>query len=129
MDETSLMHLAERHRKWDCDAQEIRHIQWSAKQSIDRRTAGILEHQRHAVVVARQRDWSRRPVSVEFSFERIFVFKPRDATERGSFRGSKQDRRQSVAEAPMESDVSVPQRREYVARELVHEDLLPGGTT
>jgi hypothetical protein len=100
--------------------------QWSAKQSIDRYTAGILKHQRHTVVVVRQRDWSRRPVSVKFGFERIFVFKPLDATERDFFRGSKQDRRQAVAGTPLESDVSLAQRRECVAQELLHEDLLPG---
>src|SRR6202011_1037190 len=102
-------------------------VQWSAKQSIDRRTTGILKHQRHAVVVARQRDRARRPVSVKFALERIFVFKPLDGTERGFFRGNKQDRRQAVAGAPVESNVSLPQRREYVAQELVHEGLLPGG--
>ena len=121
------MHLAERPRERDRDAQEMRYVQWPAKQSIERRTAGILKHQRHAVVVVRQRDRSRRPVGVKFGLERIFVFKPLDATERGFFRGNKQDRRQAVAGAPVESDVSLPQRREYVARELVHEGLLPGG--
>jgi hypothetical protein len=59
---------------------------------FDRRTARILKHQRHAVVVVRQRDWSRRPVSVKFGLERIFVLKPLDATERGFFNGNKQDR-------------------------------------
>ena len=127
MDKASLMHPAERARERDRDAQEMRYLQWSAKQPIERRTAGILKHQRHAAVVVRQRDWSRRPVSVKFGFERIFVFKPLDATERGFFRGNKQDRRQAVAGAPVESDVSLPQRREYVARELLHEGLLPGG--
>ena len=121
------MHLAERARERDRDAQEMRDVQWSAKQSIERRTAGILKHQRHAVVVARQRDRSRRPVGVKFGFERIFVFEPLDATERRFFGGNKQDRRQAVARAPVESDVSLPQRREYVARELVHDGLLPGG--
>jgi len=91
------MHLAERPRERDSDAQEMQYMQWSAKQSIERRTAGILKHQRHAAVVVRQRDWSRRPVSVKFGFERIFVFKPRDTTERRFHRGNKQDRRQAVA--------------------------------
>jgi hypothetical protein len=45
------------------------------------RTAGVLEHQREAVFVARQRDRSRRPVSVKFALERIFVFERLDATE------------------------------------------------
>src|ERR1700694_4603972 len=123
MDKASLMHLAENPRKRDRDAQEMRYLQWSAKQSIDRHTAGILKHQRHAIVVVRQRDWSRRPVTVKFSFERIFVFKPLDATERRLHRGNQQDRRQAVAGTPVESNVSLPQRGEYVARELVHEGL------
>jgi hypothetical protein len=50
-----------------------------------------------------------------------------DATERRFLCGNKQDRRQAVAGAPVESDVSISQRREYVAQELVHERLLPGG--
>src|SRR3981189_2436481 len=103
------------------------YVQRSAGKSIERRTAWILENQRQAMVVARQCDWSRRPLSVKFGFERIFVFKPLDATERGFFRGNKQDRRQAVAGAPVESDASLAQRRENVAQELVQEDLLPGG--
>src|ERR1700682_5516998 len=123
MDQASLVHSAERPRERDRDAQEMRYVQWPAKQSIDRHTTGILKHQRHAAIVVRQRDRSRRPVSVKFGFERIFVFKPRDATERGFFRGNKPDRRQAVAGAPVESNVSLPQRGEYVAQELVHEGL------
>src|SRR6202051_4386368 len=105
----------------------MRYLKRPAKQSIERRTAGILKHERHAVVVVRQRDRSRRPVSVKFGLERIFVLKPLDATQRRFFRGNKQDRGQAVAGAPVERDVSLPQRREYVAQELVHESLLPGG--
>src|ERR1700737_2274029 len=112
MNKASLMHSAERSRERDRDAQETRYIQWPAKQSIKRRTAGILKHQRHAVVVARQRDRSRRPVSVKFGFQRMFVFKPLNATERGFFRGNKQDRRQAVAGASVESNVALPQRGE-----------------
>src|SRR3982074_1356117 len=43
--------------------------------------------------------------------------------------GEHQDRRfrQAVAGAPVESDVSFPQRRECVAQEFLHERLLPGG--
>src|SRR5580700_759814 len=121
------MHLAERARERDRDAQEMRYVQWPAKQSINRRTAGILEHQRHAVVVVRQREWSRRPVSVKFALERIFVFKPLDATERGFLRGNEQDRYQAVTGAPVERDVSLPQWRENVTQEVIHEGLLPGG--
>jgi hypothetical protein len=91
------MHSAECPRKRDRDAQELRYVQRPAKQSIDRRTARILKHQRHAVIVVRQRDRSRRPVSVKFGFEPIFVFKPLDETERGFFRGNQQDWRQAVA--------------------------------
>jgi hypothetical protein len=55
------------------------------------------------------------------------VLKPLDATERRFLRGNKQNRRPAVAGASVESDVSLPQRRKYVAQELIHEDLLPGG--
>src|SRR6266852_3571175 len=123
MDKTSLVHSAERTRERDRDVQEFRYIQSSVEQSIEWLPAGILKHQCQAVVVVRQRDWSRRPVSVKFGFERIFVFEPLDATERRFFRGNEQDRRQAVAGAPVESDVSLSQRREYVARELLHEGL------
>ena len=43
------------------------------------------------------------------------VLKPFDATGRRFFRGNEQDRRQAGAGAPAESEVSFPQRREYVA--------------
>src|ERR1700722_3574956 len=105
----------------------MRYVQWPAKQSIERLTAGILEHQRHTVVVARQRNRPNCPVSVKFSLERIFVFKPLDAIDRCLFGGGKQDRGQAVPVAAMESDVSLPQRGECVAREFVHEHLQPGG--
>jgi hypothetical protein len=48
MDQAALMHSAERSRERDRDAQELRELQRSAKQSIERHTAGILKHQRHA---------------------------------------------------------------------------------
>ncbi len=127
MDQASLVHSAERTRERNRDAQEMRYVQWPAKQSIERRTAGILKHQRHAVVVMCQRDRSRRPVSVKFSLERIFVFKPLDTTGRGFLCGNKQDRRQAVARATVERDVALPKRQKYVTRELVHEGLLAGG--
>jgi hypothetical protein len=46
VDEASRMHSAQRTREGYRDAQEMRHVQWLAKQSVERRTAGILEHQR-----------------------------------------------------------------------------------
>jgi hypothetical protein len=57
----------------------------------------------------------------------MFVFEPLYATERGFFRGNEQDRRQSVAGAAVESDVSLPQLRENVTQEFVHESPLAGG--
>src|SRR5260370_31977489 len=88
---------------------------------------GILQHQRHVAVVVRERDGSRRPACVKFGLERIFVFEPLDATERRFLRGNKQDRRQAVAGAPVQGDVSLPHGREYVAQALTHEGLLPAG--
>ena len=52
---------------------------------------------------------------------------PQAYAERAFIRGNKQDWRQAAAGATAESDVSLAQRREYVARELVHEGLLAGG--
>jgi hypothetical protein len=57
-----------------------------------------------------QRDWPRRPLSVKLGLERKFVFETLDATGCGFFCGNKQDRRQAVAGAPVESDVSLSQR-------------------
>src|ERR1700688_1198311 len=124
VDEAVLMHFAKRPRKRDRDTQEKRYLQWSAKQSVERRTAGILKHQRQAVFVACKPDRSRRPVSVKFGFERIFVFKPLYTTERRFLRGNQQDRRQAVAGAAVESDISLPQRPEYVAQKFVDAGLL-----
>ena len=73
MDKTSLMHVAELPRERDRDTQEMRYVQWPAKQSFDRRTAGISQHQRHAVVVLRQRDWLRRPCIVQIVPQSVFV--------------------------------------------------------
>jgi hypothetical protein len=81
MDKATLMHSAERTRERDRDTQEMQYVQRLAKQSIERRTAGILKHQRHTAVIVRQRNGSRRPVGVEFGLERKFVFKLLDATE------------------------------------------------
>ena len=119
--------MAEHSRNSDRDAQEMRYLQWSAKQSIERRTARILKHQHHAAVVVRQRDRSRRPVGVKFGLERIFAFKSFDATGQAFIRGNKQDWRQAAAGAAVDGNVAIAQRREYVTQELVHESLLPGG--
>ena len=75
----------------------------------------------------RKRDGSRRPVSVKFGLERIFVFKPGDRGERRFFRGNKQDWCQAAAGAPVESNVALPQLRDYVALEFLNQDLLPEG--
>jgi hypothetical protein len=81
MDEATLMRMAERARERDRDAQEMRYVQWPAKQSIER---GVPPGSSSTSVVrplsARKRDGSRRPVGVKFGLERIFVFKSLDAT-------------------------------------------------
>jgi hypothetical protein len=96
-------------------------MQWLAKQSVEWRSAGIFEHQRHSVVEVRQRDWLGRPISVKLGLERIFVLEPFDRAQRRFFRGNNQDRRQAAAGAPVESAISLAQRRERVARKLPHE--------
>src|SRR5258707_12156855 len=98
----------------------MRYLQWSVKQSINRHTAGILKHQRHAAIAVRQRDWSRRPVSVKFGLERIFVFKPLDTTERRFVSRNNQDRRHAASGAAVEAEIALPQWRQRVARKLHH---------
>src|SRR5882757_10994514 len=99
----------------------MQYVQWTAYQLIERRATGILKHQRYTAVIVRKRDRSRRPLGINFGLERIFVLKSLDATERGFFSSNKQDWRQAVTRAPVSSDAALPQRREYVAREPVHE--------
>jgi hypothetical protein len=127
VNQASLMHLAERRRQRNRDVQEMRRVERPAKQPIERRTPGILKHQRYAAVAVCQRDRSCRPVSFKFALERVFVFKPLDTTERRFVSRNEQDRRQPDAGAPEERDVSLPQRRECVARDPVHEGRLTGG--
>jgi len=80
VDEASLMQPAECRRDCDRKAQKLCDVQRAANQSVERLTAGILEHERHAIIVFRQRDWSCRPASVELVFERTFMFEPFDGT-------------------------------------------------
>jgi hypothetical protein len=89
MNEAALMHSANCIRERDRDAQEFRYVQRSAEQSIEWLAAGVLENQRHTIVLAGQRDWSRCPGSVEFGFEGKFMFEPLEALERRVFRGDK----------------------------------------
>jgi hypothetical protein len=125
MNKPALMHSADCIRERDRDAQELRYFQWSAEQSIERLASGVLEHQRHAIILATQRDWPRRPGSIKFSLERKFMFEPLDAPERRVFRSDKQNRRQPVAGAPVEDELPLPQRREHIARKLHRKGLLP----
>ena len=115
------MHPPKRARERDRDAKEFRCMQRLAKQPVERRSAGILQHQRHAVVEVRQRDGLGRPVGVKLGLERVFVLEPFDRAQRRFFRGNNQDRRQATAGAPVESAISLAQRRERVARKLPHE--------
>ena len=54
VDEAMPVDLADCGRERDRDAQELRHIHRLAEQLIERLAAGVLEHQRHAAVVAGQ---------------------------------------------------------------------------
>ncbi len=108
MNKSSLMHLAERARERDRGAQKYCQFQRSTEQAVERFTARVREHQRQAVVVAGQCDWPRRPGSIQFGSERIFVFEPLEARERGIYRGDEQDRRQAAASAPVEGEVPLP---------------------
>jgi hypothetical protein len=82
MNKSSLMHLPERARERDRNAQKYCQFQRSTEQAVEGFTARVLEHQRQAVVVAGQCDWPRRPGSIQFGSERIFVFEPLEARKR-----------------------------------------------
>ena len=110
MDESARMHLAQRPRERNRDAQKLRYSQWLAEQSIEDRTPGVLEHQRQAVAVAGKFDWLRRPGGIKVGPERVFVFESLEARERGILRRDQQDRRQSLAATPIQRQVAVAQR-------------------
>jgi hypothetical protein len=50
--------------------------------SFQRLTTRVVERQRHAVVVAGERDRPRRSGSIKFGLERIFFFEPLEEAER-----------------------------------------------
>ena len=52
MNESARVRPAQRARQSDPDAQKLGYSQWPAEQSIEDRTPGVLEYQRHAVAVA-----------------------------------------------------------------------------
>src|SRR5258708_1035332 len=120
MNKTSLMHSAERPRKRYRDTQKLRYVQRSAEQAIEGVTTRILEHQRRAGVVPRQRDGARRPGSIQFASELILVFESLEAHERVIFCGDKQGRRHAVAGASVEREGARPQRRQRVVRKIHH---------
>jgi hypothetical protein len=105
MYETSFMHLAQRTRERDRDAQEFGYFQGSAEPPIEGLATRILQHQRQAAVVAGQRDGPGRPGSTYFGAEPIFVFETLEGCERGVFRSDQQDWRQAIAATPVEGKV------------------------
>jgi hypothetical protein len=91
----------------------MRYVQWSAKQLIDRCTARIRKHQRHAVVVARQRDGSRRPRIVQIVLQFVFVSEAIEAVQRRVLRSGKHNQERvavvigAIAPSPAEDAVAV----------------------
>ena len=126
------MHAAECGRERDRDAQELRHIHRLAKQLIERLAAGVLEHQRHAAVVAGQGYWPDSPLGIQFGLEIMFMLEPLERLARGVFPDGldQQDRVQAVTRAAVECELAPPQRRECIARKLRQKGLLsaPFGT-
>src|ERR1700733_14007968 len=112
MNESARVHLAQRRRERNRNAQKLRYSQRPAEQSIEDRTPRVLEYQRQAVAVAGKFDWARRPGGIQVGPERIFVFESIGAAGRGIFRRNQQDRRQSIAGTTIQSQVAVAQRRE-----------------
>ena len=132
VDQPAQVHLADCGRERDRDAQELRHIHRLAEQLIERLAAGVLEHQRHAAVVAGQGYRPDSPLGIQFGLEVMFMFEPLERLTRGVFPDGldQQDRVQAVARAAVECELASPQRREYIARKLRHKGLLsaPFGT-
>src|SRR5258706_7647939 len=71
----------------DRDAQEMRYVQWRAKQPIEGGAPGVLQHQRHTAVFVRKRDGARRPRGAKFGLWRTIVFHPPDTTRPPFFFG------------------------------------------
>ena len=82
MNESARVRLAQRPRERDPDAQKLRYSQRPAEQSIEDRTPGVLEYQRHAVAVAGKLEWLCRPGGIKVGSEGVFMFEPREARER-----------------------------------------------
>ena len=125
MDETSVMQTAERARERDRNSEEFRYFQRSPKQPIEGLAAGVLEHQRHAVIVAGECHRPRRPGNIKFGLQLIFVFEPLERPGRDVFRRDNQDWRHAVARAPVAGEVTLPQRGQHIARKLHRAGLLP----
>jgi hypothetical protein len=103
------MHAAQRARERDPDAQNFSECQGSTDQSIERFATGILEHQRHAVLVAGEFDRPRRPRTVEVGFECILMFEPLEGRGQAVARGHQEYRHQAASEAPAKREVTLPQ--------------------
>ena len=86
MDEFARMHLAQRPRQGNPDAQKLRYFQGPADQSIEDRTPRVLEHQRQAVAVAGKLDGVRRPGGIKVGPDCVFMFESIEARGRDIFR-------------------------------------------
>ncbi len=78
VDETSLVHLADRGHEWNGDVQELRHLKGLAQEPIERLAPGILEHQRHSTTAGGECHGPRGPVRIERGPELVFVLEPPD---------------------------------------------------
>src|SRR4029077_137187 len=93
--------------------QELRYFQRLAKQSIERRASRILEHQRHAAVVAGKRARSRRPGAVQIFLQFVFVSEAIEVVKHWLLRSGKHNEHcipvaGTIAPSPAEDTIAVP---------------------
>jgi len=105
------------------DAQKFRYSEWPAEQSLEDRTPRVLEHQRQVVAVAGKFHWVHRPGGIQVGLERVFMFEPRETTERIVLCGGQQYWRQSLAGTPIQRQVAAAQLRKCVTRKIPHESF------
>ena len=76
MDKAPLMHPAERFGDRKREAQKALDFEPFPDERVERLAAGIVEHERHAVVTLREHERPCRPVAIELGPQRVFMFKP-----------------------------------------------------
>ena len=110
MDQPPRVQPADGRRERDGKAQEVRHLHRPPEQALERLATGVSQHQHEPALAPEELDRPRRPVAVELGPQRIFMLEALQRAGRGVFPGGRnqEDRRQPVAEAPMQRERALP---------------------